>query len=111
MKDISTQVAICRVAGDITDPCMEGSNANNCTKWLETVSKAHNCKEEFIFIGAIPATAVIMGPQTHVKVHDNMFLEAMSLYVIFIANPSSAKSEAFCWGNLLLAWCRRRRRR
>ena len=90
-KDVSTQVA--RTAGDIAFPWKE-IMPTNIYKWLETVSKAHNCKEEFIFIGAIAATAAIMGPSTHVKVRET-YLEPMSLYAICIAEPGSGKSQAF----------------
>ena len=90
-REASSKVA--RAAGDIAFPWKEVM-PSNIYKWVETVSKAHNCKEEFLFIGAIAATAAIMGPSTHVKVRET-YLEPMSLYAICIADPGSGKSQAF----------------
>lgn len=105
-REASAQVA--RAAGDIAFP-WKAVMPSNIYKWLETVSKAHNCKEEFLFIGAMAATTAIMGPLTHDKVRDT-YLEPMSLYAICIADPGSGSRRhlASLSVNLLLAWCRKR---
>ena len=62
--------------------------------WLECLAKSHNTKEEFLFVGALAATAAIMGPLARVKVHET-YQESMSLYVICIADPGSGKLRGF----------------
>ena len=90
-KEAATKFS--KTANDIPFPWKEVMPVE-IYNWLETLAKAHNTKEEFIFIGMLAATAAIMGPLAHVKVRET-YQEPMSLFLICIADPGSGKSQGF----------------
>ena len=62
--------------------------------WFETYAKSHNTAPEYVFIGALVTTAVLMGPKCFVKVRDT-YREPTNLYAICIGFPGSGKSQAY----------------
>ena len=63
-------------------------------EWMESFALAHNTRPEFVFMGALVTTAVIMGPKTKVRVCST-YEEPTNIYAICLADPGAGKSQAF----------------
>ena len=63
-------------------------------EWFEAMGKSHNTAPEYVFVGALVSTAVLMGPHCYVKVRES-YREPTNLYAICIGHPGSGKSQAY----------------
>ena len=88
--DISTMVA---TAQSCKFPWSDGM-PSRIQRWFEAFGKSHNTAPEYVFIGALVATAAIMGPKSFVKVRET-YREPTNLYAICIGYPGSGKSQAY----------------
>ena len=63
-------------------------------KWFEALGKSHNTAPEYVFVGALVSTAVLMGPDCYVKVRQT-YREPTNVFAICIGRPGTGKSQAF----------------
>ena len=66
----------------------------NINQWFTAYGKSHNTAPEYVFIGALVTTAILMGPKSFIKVRDT-YKEPTNLYAICIGFPGSGKSQAY----------------
>ena len=62
--------------------------------WYEAFAKSHNTAPEYVFVGALVTTAVVMGPKSFVKVRES-YKEPTNIYAICVGFPGSGKSQAY----------------
>lgn len=62
--------------------------------WFEAFAKSHNTAPEYVFVGALVTTAVVMGPKSFVKVRET-YEEPTNLFAICVGFPGSGKSQAY----------------
>lgn len=68
--------------------------------WTEAVpeqirncfAKSHNTASEYVFVGALATTAVVMGPKSFVKVRES-YKEPTNIFAICVGFPGSGKSH------------------
>lgn len=63
--------------------------------WFETFAKSRNTAPEYVFIGAVVTTAVLMGPKSFVKVGET-YREPINIFAVCIGPTGSGKSQACC---------------
>lgn len=66
---------------------------NNIREWFEALAKSHNTAPEYVFVGALVTTAVLMGPRCYVKVGE-FYREPTNIFAICVGYPGTGKSQA-----------------
>lgn len=66
----------------------------NIREWMSVVSKSINTSTEFVLLSCLPATAVLMGPSSVVKVQST-YSEPINIYSIVLSPPGAGKSQTF----------------